>query len=305
MPRKPDTPCAGQCGELLWTSQTSLPAGERMCRPCRKRRSGVGQPCSVDGCERPVDKQRLCSMHLARRKRGQPLTATSRPATCSVCGDAWEAPMASGPIPTRCPACVNIRHAECRWCGRSPIARGAEHCSTQCSRWAVLQREGNDRSRVPWKVCPCGLHFIRRGPTIYCREDCYARRRKHERTWFEGPCLWCRERFTSNQPGARYCTSACQSSAGKYRRGRFLVPLGVRTAIYERDHWTCQLCMEVVDRTLGPSDPWGATLDHIIPRSWQLVPDDSPRNLRLAHRWCNSVRGDEQHFTADDLAPTG
>lgn len=34
MPRKPDTPCAG-CGNLLWGGGTSLPAGDRRCRPCR------------------------------------------------------------------------------------------------------------------------------------------------------------------------------------------------------------------------------------------------------------------------------
>ena len=36
-----------------------------------------------------------------------------------------------------------------------------------------------------------------------------------------------------------------------------------------------------------------ATLDHIECRAWALIPDDTPRNLRLAHRLCNSTRGDE------------
>jgi 5-methylcytosine-specific restriction endonuclease McrA len=38
MPRKPDTPCA-VCGTLLWSSRTSLPAGRRVCRSCRKVKS--------------------------------------------------------------------------------------------------------------------------------------------------------------------------------------------------------------------------------------------------------------------------
>lgn len=44
--RKPDAPCAGGCGTLLWGGGTSLPDGERMCRPCRKR---LDMPCNTAG----------------------------------------------------------------------------------------------------------------------------------------------------------------------------------------------------------------------------------------------------------------
>jgi 5-methylcytosine-specific restriction endonuclease McrA len=36
MAKKPDTPCAGGCGRLLWSGRSSLPAGERKCRDCRR-----------------------------------------------------------------------------------------------------------------------------------------------------------------------------------------------------------------------------------------------------------------------------
>lgn len=65
-----------------------------------------------------------------------------------------------------------------------------------------------------------------------------------------------------------------------------------RTAIYDRDGWVCQLCFDPVDQSLDPNDRWAATLDHIECRSWTLVPDDRPENLRLAHRACNSARRD-------------
>lgn len=65
----------------------------------------------------------------------------------------------------------------------------------------------------------------------------------------------------------------------------------VRLAIYERDGWVCQLCGREVDRTLHPNHTFAATLDHVVPRSLTLFPDDSPANLRLAHRSCNSRRG--------------
>ncbi len=64
-----------------------------------------------------------------------------------------------------------------------------------------------------------------------------------------------------------------------------------REAIYERDGWLCQICSQPVPRGLDYRDRMSPTLDHIIPRSWTLFPDDSPQNRRLAHRACNSARG--------------
>lgn len=62
-----------------------------------------------------------------------------------------------------------------------------------------------------------------------------------------------------------------------------------RLGIYDRDGWVCQLCGEPVDPAVDPRTRWGATLDHITPRSLGGSHDSS--NLRLAHRRCNSVRG--------------
>lgn len=116
-----------------------------------------------------------------------------------------------------------------------------------------------------------------------------------------GDCAWCSNYFVGRATcgsAPRYCSLRCQRYAN---RGRFTVRPADRLAIYERDGWVCQLCDEPVDRELGPSDLWGATLDHVECQSWG-TPDHSPENLRLAHRWCNSVRGDERYYTADVLA---
>lgn len=64
-----------------------------------------------------------------------------------------------------------------------------------------------------------------------------------------------------------------------------------RLAIYERDGWVCQLCTGPVDREAPATSDWAPSLDHIEPRSFALIPDHSARNLRTAHRWCNSARG--------------
>lgn len=70
------------------------------------------------------------------------------------------------------------------------------------------------------------------------------------------------------------------------------IPVSVRQEVYERDNWVCQLCGEPVDVTLPANHPLSATLDHIECKSWVLVPDDTARNLRLAHMACNSSRRD-------------
>lgn len=123
-----------------------------------------------------------------------------------------------------------------------------------------------------------------------------------------GPCLWCRDPFTGLAAAIthapKYCSKRCRVNASRARLGRFVIPPGVRHAIYVRDDFTCQLCFDSVDMTLPPSDAWGHTLDHIVCQSWADDPDHSPANLRLAHRWCNSMRADEtnQGHTLFDAA---
>ena len=120
-----------------------------------------------------------------------------------------------------------------------------------------------------------------------------------------GDCRWCGESFLalagSWETRSLYCSTSCAGNAGKHRRGRFVIPATVRREIYERDGWVCQLCDDPVDPSLDSSDMWAATLDHIVPRSLQLVPDDSPSNLQLAHRWCNSVKGDGRYYDEEVL----
>ena len=81
------------------------------------------------------------------------------------------------------------------------------------------------------------------------------------------------------------------ASAAKKHSG---VPMKVRREVYERDNWTCQICFETVDPTLHFNDRMAATVDHIECQSWALIPDNSLKNLRLAHRACNSRRRDRE-----------
>lgn len=48
MPRRPDVPCAGECGRLMWRGRGSRPPGEAMCQPCRavKAKRGICSQCN-------------------------------------------------------------------------------------------------------------------------------------------------------------------------------------------------------------------------------------------------------------------
>lgn len=60
-------------------------------------------------------------------------------------------------------------------------------------------------------------------------------------------------------------------------------------ALGERDGWDCWLCGGEVDRDAPPGSPWTPTVDHVVPKS--RGGKTEPSNLRLAHRRCNSARG--------------
>jgi hypothetical protein len=203
---------------------------------------------------------------------------------CQSCGVHCERPPTRGQRPKWCPECRRrglVRRA-CARCGHIGVRYDARFCSRRCA--------GRRR----------GVALVHVGPAPSPTWE--PAQTTSGRVWVAGPCEWCSTPFVIvDQIAARFCSKRCASAAGKYRRGRFLIPARRRLAIYERDGWTCQLCLEPIDSTLGPSDPWAATLDHIVCQSWGQEPDHSDENLRLAHRWCNSVRADERFHTVDVL----
>ena len=121
-----------------------------------------------------------------------------------------------------------------------------------------------------------------------------------EWAWVTGECAQCLTYFARHGQASRFCSTSCRKKA----RRTWRIATRDRLAIYDRDGWVCQLCMEPVDRDLMTTDPlndWAPSLDHIEPQAWVLIPDHTPRNLRLAHRWCNSVRGDLSYYIDADL----
>ena len=181
------------------------------------------------------------------------------------------------------------RRAECVDCGKT-----LRRCLSEiprCRACIVLERQRLARAETRRRSADRRLRLAAEGTSS-------------QWTWVAGECAQCLLPFVRHGQASRFCSSGCRRKA----RASWKIATRDRIAIYERDGWVCQLCGDPVNRALMSTDPgsdWAPSLDHIEPQAWALIPDHSPTNLRLAHRWCNSVRGDLRYYTDDDLAARG
>lgn len=284
MPRA-DTPCAG-CGKLLQTGPNSLPAGQRMCHPCRRARPRRDpRQCALPECDviyTPThEAQRFCSMGCAH-KNGMGGTRVLDKA-CDICGSQFKPSDRANYVQRTCsrkcgmelwrrgaearrkrwPSCP-IYVQECAQCDALFVARrsGQETCSKTCSRkrsWA----KSNAARRVTEHVCPCGAVI---SPSRHKCDDCLKLARKNRRR---------RER-------------------GKQRHSIASEPYTL-AEIAARDRYRCGLCHKKVAMTKAVPHPKAPTIDHVVP--WSISKDDTRANVQLAHFICNSrkwIRGSQQ-----------
>lgn len=239
------------------------------CRKWNQRHLADHLPCSVPECARPRTARGLCPAHYIQSqcpdRHGVEVVA------CAACG--WL-----------------VEKSTSRSKKRRPV------CSTRCRYYVTYGRW--PRNEI---VGPVRFAKSTTAPLVEIPSS--------RRGFLAVECEWCDVRFIHDWRvtgvAPRFCSSRCRKQAGKVRsrlaKGQFSISRRERLAIYERDGWVCQLCHEPVEPDAPNGDLWSATLDHIIPQSHTLIPDHSAANLRLAHLWCNSVRGDESYYTAADL----
>ena len=67
-------------------------------------------------------------------------------------------------------------------------------------------------------------------------------------------------------------------------------------SLAKRDGWICWLCETSIDQRLPAEHDESATLDHVIPRS--KGGSNKQTNLKLAHRVCNGMRGNQYEEAA-------
>lgn len=143
MAKKPNVPCAG-CGKLLWGGSSSLPAGQRMCQPCRReQRNGergwrrkAERACAVCSATfRPWhNPQSACSRACAYSEAGRALWSQGH-RQCEDCPAEVVAPR------RRCDTCAGV-HRRARWRRKNAVRRGAAHIGRTMAIGDLGERDG-------------------------------------------------------------------------------------------------------------------------------------------------------------------
>lgn len=231
----------------------------------------TNRTCSMPGCTKPLRARGMCVTHYNQQ---QPDRHRKVEIACGYCGQATS------------------KHVSSKYAER--------FCSLLCRDvWRLDNPDSRTRAKadrlLPVLAETRWLPLPERHPA--------RQQQRTPRVWTAGSCGWCAHPFISSQPQTRYCSSACAKAISSHRRRKRLgqqrldLTQAQRLTLYVRDQWVCQLCDEAVDPTLmvtSPNDDWAPSLDHIVTRS--SGGSDDADNLRLAHRWCNSIRGDETYY---------
>lgn len=196
-----------------------------------------------------------------------------RRATCAVCAKPIQ--LGGGSLPAGQATC-----RECRKVSSRPV--DSSKCGTPSGRDQHRRRGESvcESCREAWnEICRVRLGKLRASGWV----------RPGRTAPKSAPCSACGETVTGWVRSDAPTHNACRPP--KRWTNAIQISPRDRLAIYERDGWACQICLEPVVPDLDPQHRMAATLDHIAPRALTLFPDDSPQNLRLAHRACNSARG--------------
>lgn len=236
-----------------------------------------------------------------------------RTVSCALCADVFYLVNARGKHPKRklCASCSESRRRPCAACGDDFLPRtvggvGSSYC-VPCQRDQV--RRGKQgltvQDLLPAREClRCGKEFA--PPTrrsMCCSRACGLA--ANERFRSNGavdrselvPCGECGAPCRAAFGRCRGCRDARRSAshrgALKVRRERVYQggDRGISwESVGERDDWVCHLCGGSVNRLAGTAyEPWGATVDHLVP-----IVDGGAHvwsNVALAHRRCNVSRG--------------
>lgn len=245
----------------------------------------MDRTCSVDGCESPAHTRGMCSRHYQRQWRGAP-TEPDAPTSCAHCGSRLDAPP-YGKVPAsycskRCrnaASYVRRKHAgtlsrrprmeptprECERCGATFAKHRARFCD-QCRADA-----GADSLTTLCTVDDCKRPHRARG---LCSKHWRRQARAEGR---EKPPVWDERRRAHRKKRDALTRGASDADAFAYRD------------VFERDDWTCGICLQPVNPERLWPDPESVSLDHITPlaRGGAHVLE----NVQCAHLVCNLRKG--------------
>jgi hypothetical protein len=213
---------------------------------------------------------------------------------------------------------------QCKRCNAQIVNRHvlAQYCSKKClykqnaesQRKRIYQQKRAQGLPIPGDVLPCFNPqcfnaAIYNHLRAFCSRRCqdYWHQNKH---WLgEGPSsrIWlyqCPDCSTAvlhrSQNGTPKFCPPCrvvrnQGINGRKNHARRTVgppPLSVHE-LAERDGNRCHICTRKINMALSGMAKWGATIEHIVPVSRGGT--NEPGNLALAHRHCNTARGNRGH----------
>lgn len=269
--------CA-KCGKQIHLSRSS--SSIPRCRPCRadeRGREHGAESAYRRGCRchlcREAHRLYMRDYAARRRQSGNPVHLSRRRLSieCACCGLPFESradAVQSGKGRFCSVACHNLSQVSSGVKARNRARRASEGRRGSV-RWRALRR----------------ANAAAAGTT------------GGNQVWVQGACAVCSEQFTSRGAASRYCSAECRN---KNRSNRsFGLSWLDRMAIFARDGWVCQICLEPVDYSADSLSDWYPSVDHVVPRS--RGGSDEEQNLRTAHRWCNSVRGDLSFYTDADM----
>lgn len=266
--------------------------------------------CSVDGCEKSKVSRGLCRSHYGKAQYAgtldsHPLQVDSKPSECSVgecdgasvargwCAKHYSRWRKTGSLET---TRFNKKTCTVGSCDKPHKSRG--FCSMHYRRWSLSGDVGSD---VPT--------FLPRPVVDGMREckDCKANLpegsfTRHTRTGRLHPqCKNCRslraEKFRRDNPDywkhwQANNTGKVRDIANRRRAKRLSAPNEKidRAVVFERDNYTCKICLDPIDMDLKWPHRFSPTLDHIIPINKGGA--HLYENLQAAHFTCNVSKGD-------------
>lgn len=204
---------------------------------------------------------------------------------------------------------IGVAQCSIENCANLVEARG--WCTTHYHRW---KRQGDPEYRLNGevrngrRVCPsCGMDKLliewSKGECLKCsalRTREYRLRNPYQPIVVTPKLCDCGQVFPANKKRSRYCSREClqrfrnvnnavYDAKRKARMRNVFVEHFEKSEVFERDNWTCQLCMLPVDRNVLWPHPEMVSLDHIIPLA--LGGDHSRINTQTAHLGCNMRKG--------------